>query len=148
MPVFFSESALPAAAFFFESLGGALLGDYELREIRTCRLEGMDPEELARSLMEWIAAQPLDFPDGRGTAYWALGKKRDKALIPYFRDQLRLELTRDMNAAYQILIALDDVDEPSFDPARGGYSSNEEELNRRDAERYLEAIGRSDSRAR
>ena len=70
-------------------------------------------------------------------AYWVLGTKRDEKLVPFFLQQLRIELTRDMNCAYQIMIALEDVDEEVFSDERSSYSFDEDDLNRRDAVAYL-----------
>lgn len=134
------ENAIPAAAFLFESLRGVPLGPYELGEIEACGFYGIDPELVARELRYLITAEYKGDSRDRQQAYWALGKKLDHDLIPFFRDQLRLEVRRDMIAAYQIMIALQDIDEATFDPSRSGYSLDEYELNRQDAERYLETV--------
>lgn len=115
-------------------------GPFEAGEIKRHGLDGIDPELLTRELRYWIAAQHRSDSRSRQQAYWALGKKRDGRLIPFFRDQLRLELRRDMIAVFQIMIALQDIDEPMFPSDRSGYSSDDYEMNRRDAESYLEGL--------
>ena len=78
----------------------------------------------------------------RAVAYWALSKRYDKALIPDFKNWLKIELaSKDKTAVYQILIALDNVDEPVFGKDRdGGYAAHETTLNIRDAENYLKKV--------
>jgi len=139
----FPKDAITAAAFSFELARGVPHGPYEVSEIQTHGLDGIDPELLARELRYLIIAEHKSDSGDRQQAYWALGKKRDSILIPFFRDQLRLELTRDMIAVYQIMIALQDMDEPTFGSDRSGYSIDDYELNRRDAESYLEGVSPS-----
>lgn len=141
----FPEDAIPAAAFLFEQTRGVLQGPFEAGEIQRHGLVGIDPELLTRELRYLIAAEHKSDGEGRQQAYWALGKKRDGRLIPFFRDQLRLELRRDMIAVFQIMIALQDIDEPMFTSDRSGYSADDFELNRQDAESYLEGLTRSAS---
>lgn len=143
----FPEDAIPAAAFFFELARGAPHGPYEVSEILKHGLEGIDPELLERELRYLITAEHKSDSRDRQQAYWALGKKRDSRLIPFFRDQLRLELRRDMIAAYLIMVALQDIDEPTFGADPGGYSFDDYELNRRDAENYLAGISLSQNNA-
>lgn len=136
----FPGDAIPAAAFLFESHRGLELGPFEIATLQKHGLETMDPEILARELKHLIAdAQQGDRGD-RQQAYWALGKKRDPGLLPFFRAQLRHELKRDMLAVYQIMIALEDMDEPAFAPERNDRGIHDYEANRRDAERYLERV--------
>lgn len=73
--------------------------------------------------------------DYRSLAYWALGKLGRKTDKRRFVDALRREVQGDMQVAYQILIALENMDEPVF--SRDGVSCAEDELNRRDALAYL-----------
>jgi hypothetical protein len=133
----FPEDAIPAAAFLFESHRGLSLGPHEVAAIQQSGLEATDPETLAHELKRMIAAENKADSRDRQQAYWALGKKRDPSLIPFFRDRLSLELRRDMIAVYQIMIALEDLDEPIFTQERSGRAMDDYELNRRDAERYL-----------
>lgn len=135
------ESAIPAIAFRFEGLHGRQISPHELAEIREHDIEDVDPELLARELRHLIDSESKADGRDRGQAYWALGKKLDRALLPFFREKLRLELSRDMFAAYQILIALDDLGEQPFGSDRSGYSIHDYDLNRRDAEAYLRRVG-------
>jgi hypothetical protein len=50
---------------------------------------------------------------------------------------------RDMIAVFQIMIALKDINEPMFPSDRIAYSSDDFEMNRRDAESYLDGVTRS-----
>ena len=135
------ESAIPAIAFRFEGLRGRQISPHELAEIREHDIEDVDPELLARELRHLIDSESKADGRDRGQAYWALGKKLDHALLPYFREKLRLELRRDMFAVYQILIALDDLGEEPFGSDRSGYNCHDYDLNRRDAEAYLDRMG-------
>ena len=93
----------------------------------------------------WLEADTTGIEDDssaegkyRRQAYWALGKRRDKNLISFLRERLRIEMSRDPDATYQILIALDDLQEPVFSERREGhYSVLDEELNLDDARAYL-----------
>ena len=48
-----------------------------------------------------------------------------------------------MIAVFQIMIALKDINEPMFPSDRIAYSSDDFEMNRRDAESYLDGVTRS-----
>jgi len=137
------ESAIPVAAFIFESLKGVSLGTYELGEIDASGIGDVDPELLARELRYLITKEHKGDSRDRQQAYWALGKKQDPDLIPFFREQLRLEVRRDMIAAYQIMIALQDIGETTFHTDRSSYSYDEYELNRLDAQRYIDGLDSS-----
>lgn len=143
----FPDDAILATAFFFELARGVPLGQYEVSEIQKHGLNSIDPELLARKLRHLITTEHKGDSKDRQQAYWALGKKRDSGLISFFRDQLRLELGRDMIATYQIMIALQDIGEPTFGSDRSGYSFDDYELNRRDAESYLEGVSVSHNHA-
>lgn len=132
------ESAIPAIAFRFEELRGQQLGAHEAAEITQHGLQDIDSELLSRELRHLIDSESKSDMRDRGQAYWALGKKQDHALLPYFRSKLELELRRDMFAVHQILIALDDLGEHPFGSDRNCYGCNDYELNRRDAETYLQ----------
>ena len=134
------DSAIPAIAFRFEALHGRHHGPDELAEINQHGLGEIDPEFLARELCHLIHSESKADSRDRQQAYWALGKKLDAELLPFFREQLRLELRRDMFSVHQILIALDDLGEHPYGSDRTGYGSNDYELNRRDAEAYLQRV--------
>jgi len=69
----------------------------------------------------------------------------DRELLPFFREQLGIEMQRDLEATYQIMIALDNLDEPIFSAERNGsYSILDHELNRQDAEFYFRKLSKLD----
>jgi hypothetical protein len=133
-----SIDLFPAIAFLFARANGNKLGEYEQGELEKCGLSKADPDQLAEQLLQAIEDDDSCDATLRGASYSALGKRFDKSLLPFFRRSLRRELARDMHAIYQIMIALDNLNEPIFSEARdGGYSSSEIDLNRTDAEGYL-----------
>ena len=98
----------------------------------------VEADRLARELVASVREDAEDEPGYRGSAYWALGKRCDRELVPFFRERLAVELGRDVQAVYQILIALEDAGEEVFSPARSSRSVLDVEMNRADAVRYLE----------
>lgn len=132
------ESAIPAIALRFEELRGRRLDALDMSEIIAHGLQESNPELLSRELRHLIDSESKSDLRDRGLAYWALGKKQDQALLPYFRSKLSLELRRDMFAVHQILIALDDLGERPFGSDRSCYGCHDDELNRSDAEAYLQ----------
>ncbi len=133
----FPENAVAAVAFLFESENGRKLSEFELDEIRRHELEDSDPSKLAAILKKSVQNEKSSDTTYRQQIYWALGKKFDHKLIPFFRKRLSLEIQRDMEAAYQIMIALDNLDEPVFSEKREEYVITEYEQNKLDAELYL-----------
>ncbi|MBI5381573.1 MAG: hypothetical protein HZA31_06710 [Opitutae bacterium] len=73
----------------------------------------------------------------RGSAFWALGKRCQKEDKKRFVAALQHEVSRSSSVSYQIMIALDNLDEPVFAIGRSGASLLEAEQNLADAERYL-----------
>ena len=133
-----SEDALVAVAFVFERANGRLLSEDEQSEVVFHNLQGYDPELLATELRSAISEHAEVGPNYRSLAYWSLGKRFDKRLIPFFRERLAVEILDDLGTAYQIMIALDHLEEPVFSSSRNGsYSILDTDLNRRDAESYL-----------
>jgi hypothetical protein len=136
----FSKELVMAAALVFEAANGRRLESCERSEIRDHGLTNVDASELSRALVDMIESDSEDVVGDRGAVYWALGKRFDQALLPFFRKQLGVELQRSMDAAYQIMIALDNLNEPIFAEERSSYSFDAYDLNRRDADRYLVSI--------
>lgn len=134
----FPENALAAAAFLFEGLNGHSLGSFEKSEIDKCDLAATDPEKISGAIRMAIEQDHKSSSTYRQTAYWALGKLHDPGLLPFFEKQLHLELQRDLLAVYQIMIALDNLDEPVFSDERPGSTAHEYDRNREDARRWLE----------
>ncbi|MEO5711994.1 MAG: hypothetical protein ABIT37_00760 [Luteolibacter sp.] len=133
-----------AAVLIFELANDRVLSEAELEEIERHEFTGIAPSLLQKELIHLICSEDKTDADDRRSAYWALGKRFDASLIPFFRDQLRIEQQRDVDAVYQILIALDNLNEPVFGGDRGGsYSLLDKELNWIDAGRYLSTLLRS-----
>lgn len=118
----YGEEDVREAAFLFEETRGK---------------GSVEADRLARELVASVMEDPEDDPGYRGSVYWALGKRCDPALVPFFRERLELELERDVEAVYQILIALEDAGEAVFSPARLSRSVMDHEMNRADALGYL-----------
>ncbi|MCB1079940.1 MAG: hypothetical protein KDM63_15640 [Verrucomicrobiae bacterium] len=135
-----SEAAIPAAAFLFEEANGNPVGEFEVAEMIRHGLSGQDPGRIAEALVKAVADEGGTEAGYRRQAYWALGKRFDPGLIPFFRRQLAVELSLDLNAAYQIMIALDNLNEPVFSGPRSSQSVEEEDRNRSDAETYLSCL--------
>ena len=78
-------------------------------------------------------------PELRLSAYWALSKRFDKNLLPFFRNQLEVEIeVEGAPAVFQLLIAIDNLAEPVFGTDRNGsFSGFDSDLNIRDAKAYL-----------
>ena len=127
---------LTAAAFRFEAARGVRHSDFETDIIEESGLETVPPDDLAQTLWHWLATEGADSPL-RGSAYWALGKRRDPRDLAPLVAALRRELPRDADVAYQILIALENLGEPVFPPEQRERSSRDHELNRAAALRYL-----------
>ncbi len=133
----FPENAIAAVAFLFEANNGRKLSDLELDEVRHHELENSDPNKLADILKSCVQDDRSSDATYRQQIYWALGKKYDHNLLSFFRKRLSIELQRDMEAAYQIMIALDNLDEPVFSEQREDYAITEYQQNKADAEKYL-----------
>ena len=140
----YPESAITAAAYLFERANGDTLDETRLAELKRHGIENIDPDVVARELKFAVDRDHKSDSTYRYQAYWALGKKHDATLIPYFRDWLSLEVRRDLLATYQILIALDNLNESVFSSARDGYSYDEYELNQIDALSYLDSVASPD----
>lgn len=134
----FTEDMISAAAFAFEAVYGHPHGDMEKSEINRHGFNGIETNVLCREFIRLIELEQDDATGSkRCAAYFALGKKLDPALLPFLQKQLRIEVQRDMETAYQIMIALDNLNEPVFNKDRSSYSSGEDELNLPDAMDYL-----------
>ena len=129
---------LTAAAFRFEAARGVRHSSFETEFIADAELTTVPPDDLAQTLWHWLETEGADSPL-RGSAYWALGKRRDPRDVAPLVGALRRELPRDADVAYQILIALENLGEPAFPPEQRERSSRDHELNRAAALRYLDS---------
>ena len=127
--VAFSKEELHQIREFFEACN---------RQEAQSKWQGLAPEELQLELIGQLEQGQDEDDQWRRLAYWALSKRFDKALtVPYQKWLAQALAGSDDQAVYQLMIGLDNLDEPIFDPARTGFASFEVELNRRDASRYL-----------
>lgn len=124
-----------AAAFLFERERGVLLEPSDHVSIRAVGLDSATAEEVAARI--WTALENDLSEECRGTAYWALGKSYRKVEKERLVSALKAEVAKSLVVAYQIMVALDNLDEPVFSPERNGASVREEAQNLADAQRYL-----------
>ncbi len=127
---------LTAAAFRFEAARGVRHSDFETVIIAEAELDTIAPDDLARTLWNWLAADGAN-SSLRSSAYWALGKRSDSRDLAPLVAALRCELPRDADVVYQILIALENLGEPVFPREQRERSSRDHAFNRAAAERYL-----------
>lgn len=131
---------LTAAALVFEKNRGIKQTSYNLELITGCGYTDLGSDELKDQIFNVFESDKIIDAELRSTAYWALGKKVDMDLIPFFVQRLKIELTEHIQAAYQIMIALDCLGESVFGKDRNGkYTFNEDELNHRDGLIYLDS---------
>ena len=133
----FPRAALAAAGHRFVQAKGDRIQLAEFDEIMLHQLTRTDPDEISGEICETVRSGSAD-PAYRASAYLALGKKGDPELIEFFRIRLAAELEEgEPGAAYQVMVALEELDEAVFAPGRGDANPNESDLNQRDAEAYL-----------
>lgn len=133
----FSEDSLLDIALIFEQANGNVLDDNDASLVKNSGLDHYKPEELEELVASSIEGAE---PEYRGKAYWVLGKRFNKNLVPRFNKWLEIECkNQNSELIYQLLIALDNLELPVFSADRcGGYSVRESGLNLRDARAYLE----------
>lgn len=133
-----SEDNLFVVALIFEQANGNLLGENDILLIENSGLSNCSAELLEAMLVEALNTERS--PSYRSTAYWALSKRFNRELIPVFKKWMGEELQNQESAAvYQLLIALDNLEEPVFGEDRNGsFSATDTSLNVRDAKIYLE----------
>ncbi len=133
----FSQETLLAAGCRFEQVNGAPSRELEDGWVEDAGFTDVDPDELGAWIMASIDDSNKNNKECRRRAYWALGKKYDAKLISYFIDRLKVEVQRDVEAAYHILIALDNLGEEPFGD-RNSHGTDDHDLNRLDAMAYLD----------
>lgn len=89
--------AIGAVACAFERAHGTFLGEYEESEIRFHGLDGHEPNVLADALQAGILEGDANY---RAQSYWALGKRFDRELIPFFRKWLAAEMLEEPSIIY------------------------------------------------
>ena len=135
----FEIDQFDAIAYIFETANGNTLGDYENRVIDESGFKNTPPQELVDDILSSFREGNPDDIEYRLSAYWALSKRFDKNLLPFFRKQLEVEIeVEEAPGVFQLLIAIDNLAEPAFGTDRNGsFSGFDSDLNIRDAKAYL-----------
>ena len=149
----FEIDQFDAIAYIFETANGNTLGDYENRVIDASGFKDTPPQELVDDILSSFREGNPDDIEYRLSAYWALSKRFDKNLLPFFRKQLEVEIEIEVEieveveveveveeapGVFQLLIAIDNLAEPAFGTDRNGsFSGFDSDLNIRDAKTYL-----------
>ena len=129
----FARENLEGAAYVFEKFHGRKLDSIDISVIEDAGLAALLPDVIAD--MIWSALEEPQDIDYRMAAYWALGKLARKEDKERFVSALRAEVKNERRVAYQIMIALDNMNEQVF--SRSGVSFDEDTLNESDAMAYL-----------
>ena len=134
-----SNDQLEEAAYIFEKANGHEHSEYEQKLIDNSDLKYINSEDLERMIVYALDTGIYDGTTDRISAYWALGKRFNEALVPAFKKWLQKEVElNDAQAVYQLLISLGNIGESVFNPDReGGSAYWESDLNMRDAKDYL-----------
>ncbi len=134
----FTSNQFTEIAFLFERANGNIHSDYERKIINESSLKKIDRDYLKEQIIDGINSKIYADAALRTNAYWALSKLPNPNLIPNLRKWLKLELeNNEMGTLFQIMIALSNLEEPVFSNKRSGFAFDEIELNRRDAQQYL-----------
>ncbi|SDI63442.1 hypothetical protein [Winogradskyella thalassocola] len=134
----FSKHQFTEVAFIFERANGSSHSEYEKQIIAESKLTEYETSELERLIVDGISNGIYKEEEERISAYWTLSKIGNRNLISDFQKWLNIELENDNSiAVFQLLIALDRLEEPVFNKTRTGQGANETELNIRDAKQYL-----------
>ncbi|MEM6717766.1 MAG: hypothetical protein AAF611_00480 [Bacteroidota bacterium] len=134
----FKNDQFVAIAFLFEKGNGNALGEYEESVVNHSKLKTIPLEQLETFIIEGLHENAYKVEKTRTSAYWALSKRYNANLIPHFKVWLQKEVdAKKSTALFQLMIALDKLDEPVFHPNRAGKAFDEVELNLRDAKHYL-----------
>lgn len=126
------------AAFIFEQENGNCHSNYEKEIISESKLTEFEPTELQQIIVDGLNSRIYENEFDRVSAYWALSKIGNHNLISDFQKWLKMELEYGNGISiFQILVALDRLDEPAFSEKRTGRAADETELNIKDAKHYL-----------
>lgn len=129
----FDAARLLAAALLFEQKRGRTLSREEEAEIQAAGLYRRATDYVAEEIWHLVTHDPD--PSLRGTAYWSLGKLMREGDRARLIEALGREVTKDGDAMYQVMIALDNLGEEVF--SRSSVSVKDVEQNREDALAYL-----------
>jgi len=133
-----SYDQFDAAVYIFEKNKGNFKTAYEEMIIAESGLSNLKAKELEKIIVEGLNSNFYKGTKIRTSAYWALSKQFNAELIPDFKKWLEMEiLKKNSGVVFQLMIALDNLEEPVFHTDRNSYSIAEIELNMRDAENYL-----------
>jgi len=136
--MFLNNDQVLEAAFIFERHNGVRHGDYENDLIAFSKLKDYQPAKLEQLLIKGVDAGVYTNDEERVGVYWALSKSNNRQLIPVFRRWLRSEVAANCDTVlFQLLVALDRLDEPVFPRTRSSRAADDNALNLRDARAYL-----------
>ena len=125
-------------AFIFEKENGNSHSDFEKQIIAESKLTEIKSSELEKTIVDGLDSGIYKKEDERVSGYWALSKIGNRNLIADFKKWLLTELNDENGiAVFQLLVALDQLEEPVFNENRNGRGANETELNIKDAKHYL-----------
>mgnify|MGYP005997219949 CR=1 FL=1 len=134
-----SEAWLFAAESVFAREAGNTVSAQDHAAIDAAGLGDVEAAALARRVVQAVEDGGLSERE-RSAAYFALSKCYEPRLIPRFRVWLAREVA-DGGPVFQLMIALDTLEEPVFGADRDGYASRDVERNLVDARRYLAELG-------
>ncbi len=126
---------LKAACHYIMRYNGMNLYDNE-----SALVEEFIPKDISIKKLKGVIVKTLirdkNLPDEmRCLSYFALGKLYNSELIPFFVERLKIEIERDSKSAYQIMTALDNLDQKIFSSNSNSIFNIEQNLE--DAEKYL-----------
>lgn len=125
-----TENQFTEIAFIFEEANGSFHSEFEKVIIAESEMTKYSISELVKIIIEGINLGIYNLESERVSAYWCLSKVCDKKLISNFRKWLNFEIeNKNDTAIFQILIALDKLDEAVFNNKRTSRDVFETELN-------------------
>ena len=136
----FPEENIEAVAYLFESTVGSTLDETQLNCVKKAGITQSDVPALVRALKNSVQNIRAADCGYRSKVYWALGKLYSDELLEFFQQMLEKEIGRNVEVAYQIMIALDNLDEPIFDPGREIFSVLDHKENLKDAMKYIKIL--------
>lgn len=137
----YTHNQFTCIAFLFEKQHGRVFDEIDEALIKKVskELDTTDLEQLEHNIITILENNSIENPNDRISAYWALGKRFNMSLIPFFRVWLKREYELDnLGPCFEIMISLNNMEENVF--SKSGSSWNCHEQNRKDARSYLEKI--------